>query len=74
LIQTLSDKIEKGKSFLLEKIFDAHQKDNYSIVEKIVTVHMTLITKMLYQIDADNFKSISFSKDKFYKLILDTIS
>ena len=64
--------ISNAKDFIYSRFFGSSQ-NQYSFVDKLVVMHMTLVTKSLYEVESEEFKKLSKNKKAFFEFILKVI-
>ena len=60
--------VAKDQEFNESEIFSQDEIE-YTHSQKIVTAHVILITKMLFEVDLKNFQRISNEKQTFYETV-----
>lgn len=60
--------VAKNQEFNESDIF-SNEEIEYSHVHKVVTAHIILITKFLYEIDLKDFQKIAQDKMSFYETV-----
>ena len=62
----------KIKEKVFSKAFGSTELE-FSYVDEVMTIHIMLITKTLFETEYEEFQKILMKEDRFYKMILESI-
>ena len=67
-IKKIWDQVAQGRPFDKKKVFETSEFQE-SVVQEIVSAHVILIIKLLYEIDLQDFQKITEDNKAFYELV-----
>ena len=72
-VNRVMEKVLKVKERVFSKVLGATEIQ-FSYIDEVITTHMILITKTLFEMEAGDFNKISEEAKSFYQMILMTLA